>query len=40
MDGGVAMVQDGKILGDLAFSVGGLITDEMRGENNPMDWKA
>ncbi len=31
MGGGVAIVQDGKILGDLPLPVGGLITDEMTG---------
>ncbi len=31
MEGGVAVVQDGKILGDLPLPVGGLITDELTG---------
>ncbi len=31
MGGGVALVQDGKVLGDLSLPVGGLITDELDG---------
>ena len=31
MDGGIAMIKDGKVVGDLALRVGGLITDELSG---------
>lgn len=32
MGGGIAMIKDGKVVGDLVLNVGGLITDEMTGE--------
>ena len=32
MGGGIAMIKDGKVVGDLALPVGGLITDELTGE--------
>ncbi|RST76507.1 adenine deaminase [Siminovitchia acidinfaciens] len=32
MDGGIAMIKDGKVVGDLPLRVGGLITDEMSGQ--------
>lgn len=32
MGGGIAAVRDGRVLGDLRLPVGGLITDEMNGE--------
>lgn len=31
MDGGIAMIKDGKVVGDLPLRVGGLITDELSG---------
>lgn len=31
MDGGIAMIKDGKVVGDLPLSVGGLITDTLSG---------
>ncbi|MFD1040256.1 adenine deaminase [Virgibacillus byunsanensis] len=31
MDGGIAMIKDGKVVGDLPLRVGGLITDELNG---------
>ncbi|SHF92822.1 Adenine deaminase [Ornithinibacillus halophilus] len=31
MDGGIAMIRDGKVVGDLPLRVGGLITDELSG---------
>lgn len=31
MDGGIAMIKDGKVVGDLPLRVGGLITDELDG---------
>lgn len=32
MDGGIAMIKDGKVVGDLPLRVGGLITDELSGK--------
>jgi adenine deaminase len=32
MDGGIAMIKDGKVVGDLPLRVGGLITDELDGK--------
>ncbi|GED13575.1 adenine deaminase [Aneurinibacillus migulanus] len=32
MDGGIAMIKDGKVVGDLPLRVGGLMTDELSGE--------
>ncbi len=32
MDGGIAMIKDGKVVGDLPLRVGGLITDELSGQ--------
>jgi adenine deaminase len=32
LEGGIALARDGKILGSLALPVGGLITDELSGE--------
>ncbi|MFZ3578994.1 adenine deaminase [Virgibacillus sp. DJP39] len=32
MDGGIAMIKEGKVVGDLTLRVGGLITDELSGK--------
>ena len=32
MEGGLAVVRDGRLLGDLRLPVGGLITDELTGD--------
>lgn len=32
MNGGIAMIKDGKVVGDLPLRVGGLMTDELSGE--------
>ncbi|MBB6448247.1 adenine deaminase [Geomicrobium halophilum] len=32
MNGGIAMIKDGKVVGDLPLKVGGLITDELSGK--------
>lgn len=32
MDGGIAMIKDGRVVGDLPLRVGGLITDELTGQ--------
>ncbi len=32
MGGGIAMIKDGKVIGDIALPVGGLITDELTGQ--------
>lgn len=32
LEGGIAVVRDGRVLGDLALPVGGLITDQLTGE--------
>jgi adenine deaminase len=32
MGGGIAMIKDGKVVGDMELNVGGLITDKMSGE--------
>lgn len=32
MDGGIAMIKDGKVVGDLPLRVGGLITDELNAQ--------
>ncbi|SDI73559.1 adenine deaminase [Natribacillus halophilus] len=32
MNGGIAMIKDGKVVGDLPLKVGGLITDELNGK--------
>lgn len=32
MDGGIAMIKDGKVVGDLPLRVGGLMTDELSGQ--------
>lgn len=32
MNGGIAMIKDGKVVGDLPLKVGGLITDELTGK--------
>src|SRR5699024_589108 len=31
-NGGIAMIKDGKVVGDLTLDVGGLITDELTGK--------
>ncbi|KQL19425.1 adenine deaminase [Cytobacillus solani] len=32
MDGGIAMIKDGKVVGDLPLRIGGLMTDELTGK--------
>ena len=32
MDGGIAMIRDGKVVGDLPLRIGGLMTDELTGK--------
>ncbi|MCL6458415.1 MAG: amidohydrolase family protein [Gorillibacterium sp.] len=32
MDGGIAMIESGKVVGDLALRIGGLMTDELTGK--------